>query len=171
VDPTAAAGIHPHNAVRIERALEVYRQTGRPMSEHWLLTSGAEVEQRHRARLLEFALMPATRMELHQRIARRVDEMLEMGLLDEVKRLHQRADLNSSLPAIRSVGYRQVWEHLEGQSDVAQMRERMIVATRQLAKRQLTWLRGWSVTPLPWGEPAALARSVHQAVRLADDLP
>jgi tRNA dimethylallyltransferase len=167
VDPAAARGIHPHNTVRIERALEVYRQTGRPMSEFWAQAKSQPARMRHQARLREFALMPASRAELHQRIAQRVDQMLDAGLIEEVGRLHQRGDLHLSLPAIRAVGYRQVWEHLEGHSDFAQMRERIIFATRQLAKRQLTWLRGWSVEELPWAQAQHTAQTLARAAAAA----
>ncbi len=144
VDPELAAGIHPNHSQRIGRALEVYLATGVTMSE-WrrrqaargggLLTDAYQVRQ--------LAICPAERAWLHARIERRVDQMLEAGLVDEVRGLYQRGDLNLDLPAMRAVGYRQVWGHVRGEYDLARARELVIQATRQLAKRQLTWLRGW----------------------------
>lgn len=136
-DPAAAARIAPHDAQRIQRALEVIELTNRPLSK----------QQNHHAerfpwRVLKLALLPVDRARLHARIARRFEAMLQQGLLDEVRRLHGRGDLSSDLPSMRAVGYRQAWEHLDGAIDAAQLRNRGIFATRQLAKRQMTWLRG-----------------------------
>jgi len=163
VDPVAAAGIHPHNAARIERALEVYRVGGRPMSEYWTRSPGQPATKRLTAQLKEFALMPVNRQQLHQRIARRVELMLADGLVEEVSALYQRGDLHPELPSVRSVGYRQVWEHLQGAADQQALPERITVATRQLAKRQLTWLRGWSLTPLDWDDPSATAEILSRS--------
>ncbi|HET9836464.1 MAG TPA: tRNA (adenosine(37)-N6)-dimethylallyltransferase MiaA [Rhodanobacteraceae bacterium] len=136
-DPQAAARIGPNDAQRIQRALEVIELTGRPLSEQ---------QGRPRARLpyrlLKLALVPADRDRLRERIARRFDEMLAAGFLDEVRRLHARGDLQPELPALRAVGYRQAWRHLDGETGAREFRERAIFATNQLAKRQLTWLRG-----------------------------
>lgn len=140
VDPAAAEKIHSNDAQRIQRALEVYRLTGQPISslqiqEQSSLLSDYDVRQ--------FALMPSDRAMLHERIAKRFDLMLKQGLLEEVKSLMARGDLSPELPSIRSVGYRQVWDYLSGKIDEATMRDAAIAATRQLAKRQMTWLRSW----------------------------
>ncbi len=136
VDPEAAAGIRPTDRQRIQRALEVWMLTGRPIS---ALQAGAGrgVE----ARYLALAMDCPDRSWLHDRIERRFDEMLAAGFVDEVVRLHARGDLSPELPAVRAVGYRQLWSHLEGDLSLAEARYRGIVATRQLAKRQMTWLR------------------------------
>jgi tRNA dimethylallyltransferase len=139
VDPAAGQRIHPNDPQRTLRALEVYYASGRPMSELW-----AEQEAKPFPwRVLSVALAPEDRGVLHQRIAQRFALMLEEGLIDEVAGLKQRSDLHLGLPAMKSVGYRQVWEYLDGQLDHAALVERGIIATRQLAKRQLTWLRRW----------------------------
>jgi len=138
-DPVGAARLKPNDAQRIERALEVVLLTGRPISEHW----AAQQRERLPFDVLALALMPAERARLHQRIEQRFDLMLAQGFEAEVERLRQRGDLHAELPAIRCVGYRQMWEFMEGRYDREQMRYRGIVATRQLAKRQITWLRGW----------------------------
>jgi len=144
IDPVAAARIHATDPQRIQRALEVYRLSGRPISE-W---------QRQRAtsdrlpcRVLKIAIAPQDRAVLHARIERRFDAMLDAGFLDEVRELRALPALRAhpaplDLPAIRAVGYRQAWEHLDGAIDAATFRDRAIFATRQLAKRQSTWLRG-----------------------------
>jgi tRNA dimethylallyltransferase len=140
VDPIAAQRIHPTDPQRLQRALEVYRITGQSMTE---LQQQAKNTEALPYRLQQLAIAPARRKTLHQRIAARFDEMLANGFVEEVKSLFQRGDLHSNLPAIRAVGYRQVWDYLEGKLDYEQMREKGIIATRQLAKRQLTWLRSW----------------------------
>ena len=136
LDPVAAARIGANDAQRLQRALEVIELTGRPLS---------ELQRRGRARfpwrVLKLALLPLDRSVLHARIAQRFDAMLADGFLDEMKTLRARNDLPADLPAIRAVGYRQAWEHLDGKTDAAEFRERAIFATRQLAKRQITWLR------------------------------
>ncbi|HET6546665.1 MAG TPA: tRNA (adenosine(37)-N6)-dimethylallyltransferase MiaA [Rhodanobacteraceae bacterium] len=136
-DPVAAARIRPRDAQRIQRALEVVELTGKPLSMQ---------QSRRGARLpwrtLKLALLPTDRGRLHARIAERFDAMLAQGLIDEVRRLRARRDLRADLPALRAVGYRQVWEHLEGWISAGGLRDRGVFATRQLAKRQLTWLRG-----------------------------
>jgi tRNA dimethylallyltransferase len=137
-DPTAAERIGPNDAQRIQRALEVIELTGRPLSEQQRGGSG----ERFPWRVLKLALVPIDRAPLHDRIAQRFDAMLKDGFLDEVRALRARGDLHADLPAIRAVGYRQVWEYLDGQTDAAECRDRGIFATRQLAKRQITWLRG-----------------------------
>ena len=137
LDPAAAARIGPNDAQRLQRALEVIALSGRPLSE---LQRGGRGEA-FPWRVLKLALLPADRAPLHARIAERFDAMLAAGFLDELRTLRARGDLHADLPAIRAVGYRQGWEHLDGQSDAAGFRERAIFATRQLAKRQITWLR------------------------------
>ena len=144
VDPEAAARIHATDAQRIQRALEVYRSSGRPISQ-WQREA---VRSRLPLRVLPLVLAPADRTILHARIERRFDLMLGQGFLDEVRALRALPELAAhpkplELPAIRAVGYRQAWEFLDaGGTDAAGFRERAISATRQLAKRQLTWLRG-----------------------------
>lgn len=138
-DPAAAARIHPNHSQRISRALEVFRISGVPIS-HWQQGAGQAALD---GDVLAFAVCPDDRAVLHQRIAQRFDQMLAMGVLDEVAALHARADLHAGLPAMRAVGYRQLWAYCDGEVDLATAREKSIVATRQLAKRQLTWLRKW----------------------------
>ncbi|MBQ4853497.1 tRNA (adenosine(37)-N6)-dimethylallyltransferase MiaA [Rhodanobacter sp. B2A1Ga4] len=137
LDPTAASRIGCNDVQRLQRALEVIELTGRPLSE--LQRGGAAA--RFPWRVLKLALLPVDRQVLHERIARRFDAMLAEGFLDEVRVLRARGDLHADLPAIRAVGYRQAWEHLDGLTDPAEFRDRAIYATRQLAKRQITWLR------------------------------
>ena len=137
VDPKAAARIMPNDAQRIQRALEVFRLTGKPISEF----------QRGEASTLPFsihgcALIPE-RGELHRRIEQRFDAMLRGGLVDELKTLKGKFELSADLPSMRAVGYRQAWAFVEGEIDEKQLREQGIAATRQLAKRQITWLRGF----------------------------
>jgi len=139
VDPQSAARIHPNDPQRLQRALEVYRLTGRPLSAF----HGAGQASTLPYRLLRLALMPADRVALRARIARRFEQMLELGLIPEVETLHRRKDLSPSLPAIRAVGYRQVWAHLDGELDHQAMVRKAITATGQLAKRQITWLRSY----------------------------
>jgi tRNA dimethylallyltransferase len=161
IDPVAAAGMHPHNRPRIQRALEVYRITGRPISSGWRAQSGSTAEERLGIRLVEFAIVPGDRAQLRQRIDARFRAMLDGGLIEEVAALRARGDLSRDLPSMRAVGYRQVWEHLDGDYDRDELLRRGAAATRQLAKRQLTWLRGWPhVTPLTWGEPQLLAERI-----------
>ncbi|MBI4755576.1 MAG: tRNA (adenosine(37)-N6)-dimethylallyltransferase MiaA [Betaproteobacteria bacterium] len=138
LDPATAARLHPTDAQRIQRALELLTLTGRPPSQ---LYTGA----RHAPPpwdMLPLALVPAERAELHRRIALRFDAMLDDGLVEEVRALRSRYRLLAELPSMRCVGYRQVWEYLEGRLPAAQLRDRGVFATRQFAKRQLTWLRG-----------------------------
>jgi tRNA dimethylallyltransferase len=137
VDPAAAARIAPTDRQRIQRALEVHALTGRPLSE----LQGAAAEDGG-LEIATVALVPDDRAALAQRIERRFDAMVDAGLVAEVQNLRARGDLTEDLPALRAVGYRQIWGHLEGAYDWAEARRRAIVATRQLAKRQLTWLRG-----------------------------
>lgn len=138
VDPISGERIHPNDPQRITRALEVYRSTGKTLT-HWQQQEGEKCPYN----IAQFAIAPADRAVLHERIATRFDMMLEQGFEKEVVKLYERSDLHEDLPSIRSVGYRQMWQYLDGQLSYAEMRERGIIATRQLAKRQLTWLRGW----------------------------
>ncbi|WP_110688002.1 tRNA (adenosine(37)-N6)-dimethylallyltransferase MiaA [Salinicola aestuarinus] len=139
IDPEAAAGMHAHNRQRLIRALEVFHLTGVPISEHWR----RQRRENFPYRLLSIALAPAERAVLHQRIGERFDTMLDGGFLEEVATLRRRGDLHLDLPSMRSVGYRQAWEALDGVFAPSELRERGATATRQLAKRQLTWLRRW----------------------------
>lgn len=138
VDPVSAERIHPNDPQRIVRALEVYELAGKSLTE---LT-----KDRHGQLdkpIYQFAVAPANRQLLHERIELRFDQMLAQPFEDEVKKLFSRPDLHPDLPSIRSVGYRQMWQYLAGELSYDEMRERGIIATRQLAKRQMTWLRGW----------------------------
>lgn len=143
VDPESALRIHPNDPQRLQRALEIYLVTGQTMTALW-----AQASEPLPWRPLKVALAPAERPILHQRIEHRFHRMLEQGLVDEVERLYRRGDLDLQLPSMRCVGYRQVWGYLEGDYDYATMAEKGIVATRQLAKRQMTWLR--SESELHW---------------------
>jgi len=139
IDPEAARRIHPHDGQRIQRALEVYRLTGKPLS-HWWAQDGEEGGELP-FRTVKIAVAPESREILHRRIAARFHAMLQQGLIEEVRRLWRREDLHLGLPALRSVGYRQVWLYLDGRYDFSTMNEKAVIATRQLAKRQFTWLR------------------------------
>lgn len=166
VDPRAAAKIKPTDPQRIQRALEVFRLTGTPIS-----TWQAEGRRGPRlsVRLLRLALAPAERAVLHARIEQRFDVMLGQGFLDEVRALRALPAMQAvaaplDLPAVRAVGYRQAWEFLEGQGDAHQFRERAIAATRQLAKRQFTWLRGRP--DLRWFDPTTQRAGLEDALAL-----
>ncbi len=139
-DPEAARRIHPNDPQRIQRALEVIEITGRKLSdlqrEHRL-----QQEQQSGFRILRLVVCPQQRSVLHQRIEQRFDAMLERGFMDEVQELYQRPGIQRDMPAMRCVGYRQAWSYLEGEISFDEMRSQAIAATRQLAKRQLTWLR------------------------------
>lgn len=142
-DPDAAAQIHWRNRQRLLRALEVIALSGQPISRLWSQQQGAQQSVVFPYRALQLAIAPQARQVLHQRIEQRFRVMVTQGLLDEVGRLRARGDLSTDLPSMRCVGYRQVWEYLDGKTDQATMIDRAIAATRQLAKRQLTWLRKW----------------------------
>jgi tRNA dimethylallyltransferase len=139
VDPLSAERIHPNHSQRLSRALEVYKISGVTMSE-W---QARQTLQTLPYRVSQFAIAPPDRVVLHARIEQRLGQMFAHGFIDEVAGLMARGDLNVDLPSIRAVGYRQVWEHLRGDYDRDTAFERALIATRQLAKRQLTWLRGW----------------------------
>ena len=137
LDPITAARLEPGDSQRVQRALEVCLLSGQPMSA--LLEHPAEADLPYR--VIQIALEPGDRAVLHRRISERFDMMLAAGLLDEVRRLRQTYALHPALPSMRCVGYRQAWQHLDGEIDLAEFREKGLAATRQLAKRQLTWLR------------------------------
>lgn len=141
VDPKAAARIHVNDPQRLQRALEIYYLTGQAQSDLFQTPKQGLIQQSHR--VLTIALVPQDRAVLHQRIAERFDAMLQAGLIDEVAALKKNPALHAGLPSLRAVGYRQIWQYLDGNYDYATMRDKAIAATRQLAKRQLTWLRRW----------------------------
>ncbi|OBX02924.1 tRNA (adenosine(37)-N6)-dimethylallyltransferase MiaA [Gallibacterium genomosp. 1] len=156
IDPQSAQRIHPNDPQRINRALEVYYLTGKSLTE---LT-----EQKGEPlpyQLLQFAITPKERAILHQRIELRFQQMLEQGFQQEVEKLFARKDLHLNLPSIRCVGYRQMWEFLQGKYDFAEMKYRSICATRQLAKRQITWLRGWN-SPINWLDSLNIKQSEQE---------
>ncbi len=136
LDPVAGERIHPNDQQRIQRALEVYEITGKPLTQH---------QQEARATALPYSLMKIALIPERGWICdlaeKRFESMLQQGFIDEVKKLHARHDLNADLPAMRAVGYRQAWDYLEGKLDADEMKQRAVIATRQLAKRQMTWMR------------------------------
>ena len=163
LDPVAAARIHATDPQRIQRALEVYRLTGKPIS-YW---QGLPGIARLPARVLKLVLAPADRAVLHQRIERRFDLMLERGFLEEVRALRALPQMVAvaaplDLPAVRAVGYRQAWQYLDGLGTAAEFRDKGVFATRQLAKRQLTWLRG--ELDARWFDPVRDMSGVQNAV-------
>lgn len=151
IDPKAALRIHPNDPQRLQRALEVYEITGHSMT---ALQQQSPPEEMRSVRWINIAINFDDRSVLHQRIADRFEGMLQAGLVEEVELLYRRGDLNPDLPSIRSVGYRQVWRYLSGECSYGEMKEQAIIATRQLAKRQLTWLRAWS--PVTWFDAAQM---------------
>jgi tRNA dimethylallyltransferase len=160
VDPQAAARLDPNDAQRIQRALEVHRVSGRPLSAHFADRAHAPAP----FRALRLSLEPSDRSRLHERIAARFRAMLAGGLVDEVVGLRARYRLHAGLPAMRAVGYRQVWDTLEGNAPEATLEARGIAATRQLAKRQLTWLRAMAdVKRLDCLDPALAREALHRA--------
>jgi len=147
VDRITAQRLHVNDSQRITRALEVYQMTGKPLSK-W------HQQQKNRGLanpLLSIALAPADRSILHQKIALRFDQMLDDGLLDEVAKLYHRGDLDLDCSSMRSVGYRQIWQYMQGQLSLSEAKDRAVIATRQLAKRQYTWLRSWY--DVKWYDP------------------
>ncbi|TXH05048.1 MAG: tRNA (adenosine(37)-N6)-dimethylallyltransferase MiaA [Nevskiaceae bacterium] len=148
-DPVTAARLHPNDQQRIQRALEIVELTGMAPSAFHARAPSAGLS----GRVIKLALSPPTRAQLHERIERRFRQMMRDGFLDEVRRLHARGDLRAELPSIRAVGYRQLWEHLEGRDSLEDAIERGIAATRQFAKRQITWLR--SEVSVHWLDPAS----------------
>ena len=170
LDPVAAARIHPNDPQRIQRALEVCEISGEPLS---VLQKKNAVKNKLAYKVTRLIISPEERAILHQRIERRFHQMLAAGFIDEVKTLYNRGDLNIDMPSIRAVGYRQVWEYLDGQRDYDSMVERGIVVTRQLAKRQLTWLR--SEKDALWldsGEMASRPQDIKQlALKSLNHIP
>ena len=161
VDPATAARLPPNDSQRIQRALEVFELTGTPLSQLHRAPAAPSLQ------LTAIALLPEDRAELHRRIEQRFDAMLAAGFLDEVRRLMARGDLGPDLPALRSVGYRQAWRHLRGETSFAQFRAQAIAATRQLAKRQITWLRSMGdALPVDPFDAAALD-SISKVVQAA----
>jgi tRNA dimethylallyltransferase len=158
IDPIAAARIHSNDSQRIQRALEVYELTGKNISSWQKENSSAEKN----FKIMNLAIVPDDRKILHDRIAVRFQKMLDEGFVEEVKKLFDRGDLNLAMPSMRSVGYRQVWEYLLGNDSFDEMREKGIIATRQLAKRQLTWLRSW--------ENPVIASAQREAIQLFSDV-
>ena len=142
VDPESAARIHPNHSQRLGRALEVYRASGVTMTE-WQSRQGSLPLPAQQYRIIQIAICPGDRAELHRRITLRFTQMMAAGLLDEVRSLYGRGDLHPDLPAMRAVGYRQLWRHLAGECSLQDAIAGAEAATRQLAKRQLTWLRKW----------------------------
>ena len=162
VDPDSAKRIHPNDAQRIQRALEVYELTGQSLSE----LSSASQRVALPYRLIKLALWPQDRTRLHARIEQRFHAMLEQGFLSEVEKLYARGDLKPTMPSVRMVGYRQIWDYLTEKVNYSQMSEQALAATRQFAKRQITWLRSYpdihvldSAVSLPIGECADYIRS------------
>ncbi|OAN19340.1 tRNA (adenosine(37)-N6)-dimethylallyltransferase MiaA [Photobacterium jeanii] len=138
IDPVAGARIHPNDPQRLSRALEVFRISGKTLTE-LTQTQGEPLPYK----VHQFAIAPMDRAVLHQRIEQRFEKMMEAGFEQEVRALYEREDLTADLPSIRCVGYRQMWDYLDGQYDIDEAIFRGVCATRQLAKRQITWLRGW----------------------------
>jgi tRNA dimethylallyltransferase len=168
VDPVTAARLAPADSQRIQRALEVYRVSGRPLSHFHAQQDARQKEAaRHQAQAISalLSLEPADRAWLHARIAQRFDLMLQGGFLDEVRALMARGDLHPDLPSMRCVGYRQAWEALAGTSPMAELRDKGIFATRQLAKRQITWLRSMPHRQVIASDQPGALEAVLQAVR------
>ena len=158
IDPISAQRINPNDSQRINRALEVFYLTGKTLTE--LTAQKGEVFPYD---ILQFAIAPEQREVLHLRIEQRFHKMIELGFQQEVEKLYRRADLNENLPSIRCVGYRQMWEYLRGDYDHDEMVFRGICATRQLAKRQITWLRGWT-SPIQWLDSLQPAQALEKVL-------
>ncbi|MBR7889736.1 tRNA (adenosine(37)-N6)-dimethylallyltransferase MiaA [Marinomonas sp. A79] len=139
VDPEAAQRIHPNDPQRLQRALEVYRLTGKTMTEFWAQQKEVSLP----FDMINMAVMPQERSVLHRRIEQRFDDMMAQGFLAEVEAFYHRGDLSIDMPSMRCVGYRQLWQYLAGEDSLDDAVFKGIVASRQLAKRQLTWMRGW----------------------------
>lgn len=166
IDPESAARIHPNDPQRLQRALEVFELTGKSMTQLYAESQGDALPYR----VAKIVVAPQGRKVLHERIERRFHQMVEHGFVAEVRRLKARGDLDLSMPSMRAVGYRQVWEHLEGKYDFDQMIYKGIVATRQFAKRQLTWLRSDGENQWFDGESANLEKDVLEYLRQVLDL-
>jgi len=163
IDAAAARNIHPHNAQRLLRAIEVVRLTGRPLSDQWQELNSPPAVERLAAEIMTFAILPDDRRALHERIANRFDLMLAAGFEGELIELSERPGVTAELPSMRAVGYRQGLQYLRGELDAAEFRDKAITATRRLAKRQLTWLRSWrDVNELYWGDAGTLAAQIQR---------
>lgn len=158
IDPISAQRINPNDSQRINRALEVFYLTGKTLTE---LT--AQKGEALPYDILQFAIAPEQREVLHLRIEQRFHKMIELGFQQEVEKLYRRSDLNENLPSIRCVGYRQMWEYLRGDYNHDEMVFRGICATRQLAKRQITWLRGWT-SPIQWLDSLQPAQALEKVL-------
>ena len=158
IDPISAQRINPNDSQRINRALEVFYLTGKTLTQ---LT--AQKGEALPYDILQFAIAPEPREVLHLRIEQRFHKMIELGFQQEVEKLYRRPDLNENLPSIRCVGYRQMWEYLRGDYDHDEMVFRGICATRQLAKRQITWLRGWT-SPIQWLDSLQPAQALEKVL-------
>ena len=158
IDPISAQRINPNDSQRINRALEVFYLTGKTLTE---LT--AQKGEALPYDILQFAIAPEQREVLHRRIEQRFHKMIELGFQQEVEKLYRRPDLNENLPSIRCVGYRQMWEYLRGDYNHDEMVFRGICATRQLAKRQITWLRGWT-SPIQWLDSLQPAQALEKVL-------
>lgn len=158
IDPISAQRINPNDSQRINRALEVFYLTGKTLTE---LT--AQKGEALPYDILQFAIAPEQREVLHLRIEQRFHKMIELGFQQEVEKLYRRPDLNENLPSIRCVGYRQMWEYLRGDYNHDEMVFRGICATRQLAKRQITWLRGWT-SPIQWLDSLQPAQALEKVL-------
>ena len=165
VDPATAARLSPFDSQRIQRALEVHALTGKPLS----VLPGAREAATDIGSTVVVALAPADRARLHDAIARRFDAMLDAGLVDEVRGLRKRFALSADMPSMRCVGYRQTLAHLDGRIDRDTLRAQGIAATRQLAKRQLTWLRGMDIAPLDCFSPSVAEAVVTSVTRQLDE--
>jgi len=143
VDPASAERIHPNDPQRLQRALEIYLVSGKTMTAHHEQEDVVQAAAKLPFNLHFFAIQPQDRAVLHKRIATRFERMIEQGLVAEVERLYAREDLDLSMPSMRAVGYRQTWRYIAGELPFDAMVEQGIIATRQLAKRQITWLRSW----------------------------
>ncbi|KHT64842.1 tRNA dimethylallyltransferase [Photobacterium gaetbulicola] len=161
IDPVSGARIHPNDPQRLSRALEVFRISGKTLTE-LTKTQGDALPYR----VHQFAITPTDRAVLHRRIEQRFEKMIEAGFEQEVRALYERGDLHPDLPSIRCVGYRQMWEYLDGQCSLDDAVFRGICATRQLAKRQITWLRSWKdLTWLDSSDPESALQTVTNSVR------
>ena len=158
IDPISAQRINPNDSQRINRALEVFYLTGKTLTELTVQKGEALPYD-----ILQFAIAPEQREVLHLRIEQRFHKMIELGFQQEVEKLYRRPDLNENLPSIRCVGYRQMWEYLRGDYDHDEMVFRGICATRQLAKRQITWLRGWT-SPIQWLDSLQPAQALEKVL-------
>ncbi len=162
IDPVSAERINPNDSQRIQRALEVYKTSGKSLTE-WQQASGAPADD---IAYLKIALLIEPRKSLHERIALRLDQMVANGFVDEVRRLRERRGVTRESPAMRSVGYRQFWNYLENECSLDEAKERALFATRQLAKRQLTWLRSeqsvFTINPLEVGAIDTISKHLAQ---------